>query len=77
MIFVVIGLLAVIAAEAAGALVLAARRTGDAAGGRARAGESPGGEELEKRWQEGMSSMLTYDLMAARRAVRSDGEDER
>lgn len=76
MIYVIIGLLAVIAAEAAGALLLAARRTG-APREKTGEGRAPGGEEFEKRWQEGMSSMMSYDLMAARRAVRSDGEDER
>lgn len=32
--------------------------------------------ELEKAWQEGMSSMMGYDLAAARRAVRDDGSGE-
>ncbi len=79
MVYVIIGLLALIAAEAAAALLLAVKRTGDGAGERDGAGEAraPGGEEFEKRWQEGMSAMMGYDLMAARRAVRSDGEDER
>lgn len=33
-------------------------------------------EEYEKRWREGMDSMMGYDLSAARRAVRQDAEDE-
>ncbi len=32
--------------------------------------------ELERAFQEGMNSMMGYDLAAARRAVRDDGREE-
>ena len=74
MMIAIIALLAVIAAEAAAALWLA---SGEHGPGRARPGperEQSTGEDPEKRWQEGVSSVMGYDLAAARRAVR-DSDD--
>ena len=70
--------MAVIAAEAALALWLAAGGRGKwrGAGTPEREENSGGGEDMEKRWQEGMSSMMSYDLAAAKRAVRDDDGDE-
>lgn len=75
MIIAIIVLLAVIVIEDALALWLAAGRPGglDPEDGQER--EPGSGEEMEKRWQEGVSSVMGYDLAAARRAVRdSDGD---
>lgn len=73
--FLIAGLLAVIAAEGAAALVLSAGRRAVRPGGQDVPPAQAGGEEFEKRWQEGMSSMMGYDLAAARKAVRSDGDE--
>ena len=32
-------------------------------------------DDYEKRWREGMDSMMSYDLAAARRAVRNDADE--
>ncbi len=74
--YVVLWLLAVVLAELA---ALMGRELWDRRRqGRKNGGETPQEEsDYEKRWQEGVSAMMGYDLKAARRAVRGDDEDER
>lgn len=50
---------------------------GSGGGDMGRAREQETEEEFEKRWREGMSAMMGYDLSAARKAVRADGDEER
>ena len=44
-------------------------------GGEARDDEEE--SDYEKKWQEGVSAMMGYDLNTAKRAVRGDDEDGR
>ena len=78
---------AVMLAEAAVILGCVIWREGRGARGRAKTGESgrpvsgpsSGDEkslEMEKRQQEGIDAIMGYDLAAARKAVRRDGEEE-
>ncbi len=76
MITVLLGLLALVIAEAAalaGVRIVKAVRELKNEGGAAppKSGQEPG-EDFEKRWREGMDAMMGYDLAAARRAAGRD-----
>ena len=80
MVYIILALAALAAAEAAVVLgVLAVwlwRDVSPGRRGRKTEDAGDGGEEFEKRWQEGMNSVMGYDLGAARRAVRRDKDEE-
>ncbi len=74
-------LLAAEGAASVGLLIALARRGGGSAAPAAGADAPEKSEDLkdsfEKMWQEGMNSVMSYDLGAARRAVRRDADEDR